>query len=275
MKLIHISDIHIHSETILNSDPVHNFETCMDHVSRNNGDADMVIISGDLTHHGSRASYEKLRGMLDGWAIAPFLIPGNHDDRATFCDVFPETRKDDDGFVQYVHDTPLGRFLFLDTLQPGTHCGHYCQQRQTWLTGQLEKAKTEGKPVYLVMHHNPVDVGVANADAVGLVDGEAFRAILAPHRSNIRHIFFGHCHYILSGSVSGIPFSAPRSTSHVCIPEFTGADRMGFGDFPPNYNVCLLSDEATVVHSIDFMDEAKIQWLDASSDGWVEDDHSY
>ena len=37
---------------------------------------------------------------------------------------------------------------------------------------------------------------------------------------------------------------------------------MGYGDLAPNYNVCILSDYSTVVHSVDFLDEHKVRWLE-------------
>jgi hypothetical protein len=37
---------------------------------------------------------------------------------------------------------------------------------------------------------------------------------------------------------------------------------MGYGAFSPNYNVCFLSKEGTVIHSIDFLDEHKVLWTD-------------
>lgn len=271
MKLIHISDIHIHDQNILGHDSVANFRACMSHVSECNGDSDLVIISGDLTHHGNPASYALLKQMLDGWDIDPLLMMGNHDNRENFCTAFPETPNDEDGFIQYVHDTKPGRFLLLDTAQAGTHAGHYCKKRQRWLRQRLDEAVQQDLPVYLVMHHNPVEVGIVNADDIGLVDGPAFREILLDYRASIRHIFFGHCHYVLSGSVCGIPFSAPRGTSHPCAPDFSGIDRMGYGDLSPTYNVCLLAEHSTVVHSIDFLEEDSLVWVETNADGWVQD----
>jgi len=265
MKLIHISDIHINFESILGSDPVENFRICMDHVERHHRDADMVVITGDLTHHGQRSSYDKLRTMLDGWVMDPVLIIGNHDHRPTFMQVFCEVETDPDGYVQFTRDTSLGRFVFLDTVEEGTHAGHYGEDRQAWLKDQLQQAAFEEKSVWLFLHHHPVNVGVENSDRIGLVDGEAFRTILSEYTNTVRHIFFGHCHYILSGSVCGIPFSAPRSTNHPCVPEFSGENRMGFAPFPPTYNVCLLDEDAVIIHSIDFRDEHKVKWLEATS----------
>ncbi len=271
MKLIHISDIHIHTEPILGNDPVANFKACMDHISRTNGDADLVIISGDLTHHGKASAYAALKKLLQNWTFSPLLMMGNHDNRENFLTAFPETETDRDGYIQYVRDTPAGRFLVLDTAEAGTHAGHFDIKRQSWLLEQLAKALNDGERVYLVMHHNPTEVGIANADNIGLRDGVAFRQILTEFRDNIEHIFFGHCHYVLSGSVCGIAFSAPCSTSHPCVPDFSGLDRMGYGDLSPTYNVCLLNEHSTVIHSIDFLLENTITWTGTNADGWVQD----
>ena len=272
MKLVHISDIHIHPQPILGYDPIANFQACMEHVSAHNDDADLVIISGDLTHHGHPDSYAQLADMLASWNHSPaLLMMGNHDNRENFLAAFPQVKTDRDGYVQYRHDTELGRFLLLDTAEAGTHAGHYCEKRQKWLRDELQQAESDGVPVYIVMHHNPVAVGIPNADDIGLMDGEAFREILKSHRANIRHIFFGHCHYVLSGSVCGIPVSAPRSTSHPCVPDFSGIDRMGYGDLTPTYNICLLEEESTVVHSIDFLKQDSIVWMHTNADGWVSD----
>ncbi|MEM9331563.1 MAG: metallophosphoesterase [Pseudomonadota bacterium] len=269
MKLIHISDIHINPEPILESNPIENFERCMTHIENHHLDAEMVVISGDLTHHGQRSSYVRLREMIDQWKADPLLMIGNHDHRETFQDLFPEVGRDKNGYVQYVMEKDEGDFVFLDTVLHGTHAGHFGEDRQAWLKAQLDRAAVSQRPVFLFMHHNPVEVGVKNSDLIGLTDGKAFRTLISEYKSVIRHIFFGHCHYILSGSVCGIPMSAPRSTNHPCVPEFSGEDILGYAPYPPTYNVCLLSDDAVVVHSIDFMDDDKITWLETTSDGWI------
>lgn len=265
MKLVHISDIHINPEPILGIDPVRNFRACLDHVAEFHADADRVVITGDLTHHGRRESYEQLKSMLETSPLkgdrAPRLLIGNHDDRETFRSVFPAAATDANGHVQWFEDVAVGRFVYLDTAEAGTHAGHYAEERRAWLDAVLRDARDQGRAVWLFMHHNPAAVHVANADVIGLVHEAEFQSLIGDYRDYIRHIFFGHCHFTLSGAIRGIPFSAPRSTCHTCWPDFSGiADRMGYGDLVPNYNVCILSDHSTVVHSIDFLDEHKVKW---------------
>ncbi|MCF4164694.1 metallophosphoesterase [Zavarzinia compransoris] len=276
MKLVHISDVHIHDGPILDADPVRNFAACLAHVKSFHGDADRVVITGDLTHKGDAESYRRLRAMIEASGLAgdqaPRLLIGNHDDRETFAAVFPETARDADGFLQWTEETPAGLFVYLDTVTAGSHAGHYCERRRAWLGHVLDGARAAGQAAFLFMHHNPLPVHVANADTIGLVHEREMTALLAAHRDVLRHIFFGHCHYTLSGAVAGIPFSAPRSTNHPCWPDFSGdAFRVGYGVQTPCYNLCFLNERGTVVHAIDFLLEDSVRWLEADESGWVAD----
>ncbi|HET7411544.1 MAG TPA: phosphodiesterase, partial [Pararhizobium sp.] len=193
-----------------------------------------------------------------------------HDNRAAFRNVFPDVPTDANGFVQYTEDVPAGRFLYLDTVG-ATHAGFYDAPRRAWLEAELARARADGVTVYLFMHHNPAPVGVRSADIIGMVEGRAFREIIGRNRDIIRHIFFGHCHYVLAGSVAGVPMSAPRSTNHPCVPEFARRQAMGYGVLPPTYDVCLIHDDYVAVHSIDFLaEESGFQWEPISDEEWID-----
>jgi len=274
MKLIQISDIHVHDQEILGTDPVPNFRACLEHVATHHGDADLLVITGDLTHHGAEASYARLAGMLaDGPLpehLRPRLLIGNHDDRANFQAAFPDTPRDPNGFVQYAEDTEAGRFLYLDTNQPGTHAGQFCDDRQAWLRAELDRARADGVGVFLFLHHHPCPVGAQSADVIGIAEGAALRTILKANRDIVRHVFFGHCHFPLAGSVAGIPMSAPRSTCHPCAADLGDQLAIGVGGLAPNYHVVLIDEDNVVVHTEDFLVDVK--WLVLQDDGWLEDD---
>ena len=134
MKIIHFSDIHIHSKPILENNPVERFKLALKHVKNNHLNSDMFVITGDITHHGDLASYESFNEILIKAELPdhlyPKLIMGNHDDREIFKNYFNRTPIDQDGFVQYKVEQQEKRFLFLDTTNPKTHQGHYCLKRQ-------------------------------------------------------------------------------------------------------------------------------------------------
>lgn len=276
MKIVHISDIHLDPQPILGLSPVENFRACLSHVEAHQGDADRVVVTGDLTHRGHRAGYEALKEILAGSTLkgaqAPRLLIGNHDNRGNFVEAFPQAARDGNGFVQWSEDTPAGLFVYMDTVLDGAHTGSYCAPRRAWLEGQLSTARDNGQSAYLFMHHNPTAVHVANADLIGIREEAEVKALLARYRGTVRHIFFGHCHFTLSGTAAGIPFSAPRSTNHSCWPDFSGiAHRMGHGDLQPNYNVCFLRGDDVVIHSIDFLDQHKVRWQETTDEGWITD----
>lgn len=265
MKLVHISDIHLNPETILDLDPIANFKACLAYVEAHDMDADRVVITGDLTHYGGEESYRVLADILSASTLrdklAPRLLIGNHDHRETFASVFGSTRRDPNGFVQWTEETPAGLFVYMDTVDQGRHGGLYCEARMAWLAGVLDGARARGERAYLFMHHNPVRVHVANADVIGIINERELQALFKSYNDVIAHLFFGHCHYSLSGSVAGISYSAPRSTNHPCWPDFSGmVNRMGYGEIAPNYNVCFLGDDNIVVHTIDFLDTEKVLW---------------
>lgn len=118
---------------------------------------DMLLATGDLVDRGDGESYRRLRNALDGCPFPVFYCLGNHDVRENFVQWFPETPTAD-GFVQYEHETPDLRILFLDTLEEGRHGGAFCETRANWLKARLaEKPDTK---TLIIMHHPPVEVGV-------------------------------------------------------------------------------------------------------------------
>jgi 3',5'-cyclic AMP phosphodiesterase CpdA len=269
MKLVHLSDIHIHGTPIDGHDPIDRFQRCLAHVEKHFADADAIVVTGDLTHDGQTMSYRRLKDLLSGSPLKLYLLLGNHDHRARFRATFADHPADQNGFIQYVADAGGYRLVMLDTNEPGTHAGNLCEKRLGWLSDRLREAERDAMPVLLFMHHNPVVVGIWAADVLNLIDDTGFRLILRQNRDTVRHIFFGHTHYSLSGALEGIPFSAPRSTNHPCWPEIGDRRRTGIGPIAPNYNVALITSDAVVVHTIDFMLEDQITWQD------IPDEYAY
>lgn len=266
MKVVQISDIHLHSGTIVGNDPAALFLACMNHIKEHHGDADAIVLTGDLTHLGDQTSYLRLHEFLKSYPLTVNLMIGNHDKREVFQSVFSQVPHDDAGFVQYSFNSAGFRCICLDTVEAGSHSGHLCSARHAWFNNELDKARFDEMPVLLFMHHHPMAVGVWSADVVGLKEPEIFEETLQANGDIIRHLFFGHCHYTVSGSFCGIPFSAPRSISHPCWPEFTGKWAMGIGPLAPSYSVALIGTNSVVIHSIEFLAENEIVYIPAGEE---------
>ncbi|MCS5589753.1 MAG: metallophosphoesterase, partial [Candidatus Thioglobus sp.] len=69
-------------------DPCKRLETCIESINEYHSDADLCIITGDLTDQGDREAYRDLRGILKQLSIPYHLLVGNHDHRQIFSEIF-------------------------------------------------------------------------------------------------------------------------------------------------------------------------------------------
>ena len=257
MKLIHLTDTHLVApgELLYEIDPLARLEACIADINEKHADAELCVITGDLADDGEPAAYEALRGALDRLTVPTRLVLGNHDIRENFLAAFPETPVDDQGYVQDAFDTGAGRFLILDTNQPGTHAGFYCEARQAWLADQLEAAGEA--PLFILMHHPPFPVHLAPLDVIGLMQAEPFERLVAPRASQIRHLFYGHVHRPIAGSWLGIPCSTIRATAHQVLLDFQAAERIPGCEEPPAYAVVFIDPKSVVIHVHDYLDRSR------------------
>jgi len=257
MKLIHITDTHFvkPGETLLGLDPRARLDAAIADINAQHSDADLAVITGDLTHWGHREAFEALKDSLGALRVPVKLILGNHDDRLLFKQTFPDAVLDENGFVQEVVDTSAGRLLLLDTNLEGTHAGWYCDARLAWLDKELDRSGD--LPLFLFMHHPPCKLHLEPMDQIGLIQADAFREVVEPHAHKIRHIFFGHIHRPVAGSWLDIPMSTIRSTNHQVWLDFTARDTIPGSSEPPAYAIALIGEDSIVVHFHDYLDASE------------------
>jgi 3',5'-cyclic-AMP phosphodiesterase len=113
MKFIHLTDLHLvpSGRRLYGLDPNARLRAAVADINACHGDAEFVLITGDLVHDGEPAAYDAVRRALDQLAVPRHLLIGNHDDRAVFKALFPEAVTDEHGFVQTVVESSAGPFV--------------------------------------------------------------------------------------------------------------------------------------------------------------------
>ncbi len=257
MKLIQVSDLHFvpPGVRLLGLNPRARLEAAIADINAHHDDAELCLFTGDLADHGAPEAYDALRETLAALRVPYRLTIGNHDDRTAFQRAFPEAPRDEHGFVQTVVTTGAGDMILLDTHEPGQASGSFCAKRQAWLEARL--AEATGRPVYLFMHHPPLDLGIPSLDQIGLVDKQGFVEAVSG-AGDIRHIFFGHVHRPVSGSWRGISYASLRSLVHQVPFDLVTERPVPYDHAPPGYNVILLEGEDTVVHHHEFLDTSRL-----------------
>ncbi len=145
-KFIQLTDVHLMppGSSLFDTDPEVRLRMALRDISTHQPDADWLIFTGDLAHHGEVEAYALLRDILEQETTIPYrLMIGNHDNRDTFRSVFPEQPVDDNGFVQSVIDYDSCRLIMLDTVEHGKHSGHMNAARLAWLEARLAEAKVQ------------------------------------------------------------------------------------------------------------------------------------
>ncbi|MCX8998281.1 phosphodiesterase [Rhizobiaceae bacterium BDR2-2] len=249
MKLVQISDPHLVApgKTLMGLDPFRRLDACLSDVEARHGDADLVLVSGDLSDSGGADTYALLKQRLAHFSLPVRLLLGNHDHRAYFAAAFPG-QVDGEGFAQAAIDLDGSRILVLDTLDDGRVGGRLCPARLRWLRARL--AKAEGRPVYVFMHHPAGPVHMPALDPLGLAEPEAFLDCLRRH-GDVRHIFAGHLHRLVTGHWGGVPFTILRGTNHQTALDLVSR-RTGPSFEAPAYAVIEARVQTLVVHFSEF-----------------------
>lgn len=215
MKIIQLTDTHLvrPGGRVAGVDPEAQLRAAVGDVIERHGDADLLVITGDLCDDGDPEAYALLREILAPLPVPVRLLLGNHDHRPAFVAAFPDQPRDERGYVQSRLDTAHGRLLFLDTNEAGTIGGIYGDDRLAWLDAAL--AGAGGDPVTVFLHHPPVPDGLAHFRHIGLHDDGAVLARLRAHPGGVRHVVFGHVHVPIAGNDRhGIAFSSGQACAH-------------------------------------------------------------
>jgi len=241
-KIILFSDLHFTTgDTIIGLDPLVRFDEATAQALSDHPDASQIIVMGDLTHHGTVEEYVQLKDRFDALPLPLTVIPGNHDRRAPFAQVFGTE------FQQSRLITKTHTILCLDTLDeraPDEHSGWMDKARLSWVQDMLDQSKL---PVIVIMHHALTKTFFDGMDSIALRNGQALGNILAAS-GKVRHIINGHIHRTIFTSHQGIPVAMIKSTCHQ-MPLVLGQGSSSLSVVEPGaFGVLCLTDEHAVLH---------------------------
>jgi 3',5'-cyclic AMP phosphodiesterase CpdA len=267
VRLVHLSDPHLVApgERLFGLDPLARLDAALAHLRHHEPDAELLLVTGDLTDRGEDRAYAALKQRLAALPQPTVLLLGNHDERAAFRRTFADHPRDDGGFVQSCVDGADGVSLVaLDTLVRGHEHGALDGGRLAWLERRL--AERADRAVYLAMHHPPVACGIPGMDAIGLADVDAFWAVVA-EAPQVRHVFAGHIHRPFFARRGDVTVSTLPSPAHQVHLQYAAADVVLGSHEPGCYGVATLAPDGFDLHVRAFTDTSPRFVLDAGGYG--------
>lgn len=249
-KLLVFADIHmtVDGTRIGGRDPLSMMRAALAHALARHGDADAIILLGDLVNSGLADEYTRLAEALARVEIPIIPMTGNTDNRDRLLAQFPSTQTTKAGHIQTVLDLPRHRIITLDTLdappyRPTRHAGALCPDRMAWLLRALE-TRGDRHPVVFA-HHPPMKLGLPAHDAIRLTDGAALLELL--NEAPGVQLICGHLHRSLSGISRGVPYTIIGSATEEFDLRMSGEEIIPT-DGVGSYGVVLLQKNGVVIH---------------------------
>lgn len=224
MLIAQITDLHIGFDR---GNPhelnVRRLNMVIDHLLEMTPRPDLLLVTGDLVEHADDArAYRHMEALVKRWQGPMLWAIGNHDSREGMRAVLPEVPTDENGFIQYEAEHGGLRFVVVDTLDEGRHGGMICEQRGKWLRARLREKREQ--PTVLVMHHPPVDTGIAWMSALPCEQWvQRLARIVRPARQVVG-IVCGHVHRPISTTFAGKQLSVATSTAPLVALDLDAVD---------------------------------------------------
>lgn len=237
--LVQISDIHIGGSED-GKDPIPRFEAVIEAIRSLPNAPDAVVVSGDLTDHGTAEEYQVVGEMLERLELPLYVLPGNHDDRGRMREACGLPGEGEEP-IRYSVEVGELRLVLLDSNVPGRDPGAFDAERLGWLDAELSTEPE--RPTLLAVHHTPLMTGIPEWDAINLdpSDREALAEVVTRH-PQLRAIVGGHLHRVAASSLAGCPvLSAPSAYLQV-RPNFE-RDEVTWID-PPGFAIHALRNGA-------------------------------
>lgn len=246
--LLQVTDPHLHANAASKMRGVNTYDTFLAVLRQAQRDRrwppDAIIATGDLVQDESREGYERFKSCLDQLGVPVFCMPGNHDDPELMAEVLDEPP------FQVGGSTMLGawRLIFLSTYVKGEDAGAVGEEALAALDREL--AAHPDDPTLICMHHQPVPMGSAWLDGVGLLDAEPFLAVADRH-PQIRGIVWGHVHQASDRQRGEVRLLSTPST---CAQFLPGHDFFALDNRPPGCRWITLLGDGRIETALDWLD---------------------
>lgn len=216
LKVLQISDTHLHATVDSRMRGVNTYDTFKSvllHAQESvRWPADVILVTGDIVQDESRAGYQRFRAEMQALGPPVFCIPGNHDDPKLMDELLNAPPFKVGGDVRVA----TWSFVLLNTFLTGEDAGGLGEKRLHALEAALKDNVSQH--VIVCMHHQPLPMGSAWLDGVGLRDAQQFLRVIDAH-ANVRCVVWGHVHQASDRRRGAVRYLSTPSTCSQFLPQ--------------------------------------------------------
>lgn len=259
LKILQITDTHLYADNtgrLLGVNTLESFRAVIQTFVDTDWRPDLVLATGDLVHDATPRGYRQLAAILDDFGVPVYCLPGNHDD--------PEAMKT---YLQgrnvscpKVVEKRGWRLILLDSVVPGKVGGSLASAELNLLQQELDSS-----PLYTLisLHHQPVAVGSAWLDEMGLDNAEALLGTVDAH-PEVRGLLWGHVHQQFDGQRNGVSLMGTPST---CVQFEPDSEKFSVDKAQPGFRLLTLMPDGQILSEVMRIDELPMG-LEVASAGY-------
>ncbi|MEM7561632.1 MAG: metallophosphoesterase [Pseudomonadota bacterium] len=209
-RIVQITDIHlteIPDTALYGVDTTLSLANILSAVKKLPKQPELIVATGDLVENGSKASYTRLRNILEGYGFPVYTLPGNHDDLTNMKQVFNGDNISCVDFVAIGH----WRCLFVNSQVWQQSHGYISDEEMSKLQHLLSEYKDH--PVLVALHHTPSKV--CPSFGCQLENAETLTQLLNQH-PNVKAVIAGHTHTETEENAGNhMQYTTPSTFAHV------------------------------------------------------------
>lgn len=225
VHVVQLTDAHLFADplgTLLGVNTRSSLRHVIGQVRREQPRIDVLLCTGDLSQDGSVASYEAFRELTAVFDVPTRWLPGNHDEARVMAKVAPT-------LVQAVTDIGAWRIVMLDSAVLGATHGLLEPAQLETLDAALKAAGD--RHCLVCCHHQPVDIGCAWIEPIGLRNADELFEVLGRH-APVKALLWGHIHQPWDETRDGLRLLATPST---CIQFAPHSEDFKVSEEQPGY----------------------------------------
>lgn len=242
LRILQITDTHLYSDVdgrLLGVNTFESFRSVIDAFLETAWQPDLILATGDLVHDASPHGYHRLAKLLDRFAVPVYCLPGNHD--------IPQTMREhlQGEYVSCprVVDHKGWRLILLDSVVEGEVGGHLSAAELELLKRSLEE---NTRPALIGLHHQPVPVGSAWIDDMGLENARDLQELISGY-PEVKGLLWGHVHQQFDDQRDGVRLMASPST---CVQFAPCSDEFSVGQQQPGFRLLALMPDGQILSEV-------------------------
>lgn len=247
LRLLHITDTHLHADRSARLRGVDTFRTLsrvLEHAAAGPRRFDAVLATGDLSQDETRGAYENFRELASRLDLPVWCLPGNHDAPGFMNEVLAAAPFSLGGA------RVAGNWcvILLDSYIAGDHGGRLPPGQMAALDAAL-RANRE-RHVLLAVHHHPLPLKSRWLDELGLYNAGELLAVV-DRSPQVRGVLAGHVHQASDLLRNGVRFLTTPST---CFQFLPASDAFAVDRRPPGYRWLELMPDGSMATDVVWID---------------------